>query len=107
MVALWDGTACKPGNPFTVEPTKEGIETPPYSAIRSGMLLVLFSSTTGSIVMEGAAVLARSNRRLSSGEARTIRKTEMHNKCRTIVKPSVINLLTVLSHINAINFDIH
>ena len=84
MVALWDGTVFKPGNPFTFEPPKEAIETPLFSAIWSGMLLVLFSCTTGSIIMEAAAALARNNCRLSSGEERTIKNTEMSNNFRTL-----------------------
>ena len=107
VVALWDGTASKPGNPFTVEPPKEAIETPLCAALWSGMLSVLFSCTTGSIIMEAAAVLARNNCRLSSGEARTIKKQICIMQDSSIVKLSVINLVTVLSHIHAINFDIH
>jgi len=84
VIELWDGTDFKPGNPFTVEPPKEVVGTPLFSAIWSGMLLVPFSCTTGIIIMEAAAVLARINRRLSSGEARTIKKNDMCNKCKTL-----------------------
>lgn len=78
VVELWDGTASEPGNPFTVEPTKEAIKAPLLSAIWSGMLLAPFSCSTGSIIMEAAAVLARNNCRLSSGEARRPCLSKVH-----------------------------
>ena len=83
VVELWDETASKSGNSSTVEPSKEAIEAPLFSGMWSGTLLIPFSCTTGCIIMEAAALLARNNCRLSSGVARTIKKIDMCKKCKT------------------------
>lgn len=73
VVELWEDKALKSEYPSKVDPPKEAIEAPLVSALRGGTLLAPLSCTTGSVIMEAAAVLARINCRLSSGEARTIK----------------------------------